>query len=810
MACYRDIYESNSLKRKLGTALLAVASLGLTTCNLFKAGLGAKIDVDPPSITVASHQSGSYVRGDFTLSGTAIDDIEVTSVSIEVKAYATGESLGVFDASISADRWSRTFSSNSFINSSVREIQLSLVITVKDGSGKSSKTTPPLVLVVDEVPPNIILSSPSENQLLSDDPTQILKLNNVVHFTGSASDSMGAIKQVFTRSTTPGTTEIVATGTNFWSLNLDTKPITDAASSTLATMNLEIVAEDYAGNTTAIALDGMHIDQNADAPTFAAKFGEARLLNLEMKAGALPSSTEVYAFVSGYSFTVIVEDDDAIDEGTVDVAITPVSGGATLSARGQGWLVMNSGQDPTLPQSLSYKMSFPLTMSEGEYALSFVAKDDLAGKAGADAAVAERAIGEIEAAIIIDNGAPVLLVTGIDHLRADNLEGNFSNAFVYDLEISGTATDGYDIASVTVEIDGASPSKQLYTLTSGSGLTGSAGNYTFSCVPGIAMTEGTHSVLVTAHDKGAKTDVWPLFNFNVDATNPSVTINAVSGYVSDIISIGGTATDANLTYVEYQLGSTAGAWTRATGAGAWTGNLDMTGASEGAVTLYARSIDKAGNASSNASTTINIDHENPRATEVNYGDDTIVAKSAVTFSGIADDSTATPGRAASVVDLAYSKNGAAATHVALTPVAGAWTWTLPVNATTHADDGLYQITLTVTDQASKQASKLRTVQVDTTGPTLVVDAPVNNESTTNSLYDISGSSRDTGGVGFDGVDDVEYNLDATGWTSLTLIGTAWSRTGVNLGATEGSHSLQFRSTDKSGNETLVGSLTLYY
>jgi hypothetical protein len=62
-------------------------------------------------------------------------------------------------------------------------------------------------------------------------------------------------------------------------------------------------------------------------------------------------------------------------------------------------------------------------------------------------------------------------------------------------------------------------------------------------------------------------------------------------------------------------------------------------------------------------------------------------------------------------------------------------------------------------------------QIDTTAPTLVVSAPVNGEWTDaiNHLYSISGTARDTGGVGFDGTADVEYS-----WTGPVGRAYRWS------------------------------------
>lgn len=125
-------------------------------------------------------------------------------------------------------------------------------------------------------------------------------------------------------------------------------------------------------------------------------------------------------------------------------------------------------------------------------------------------------------------------------------------------------------------------------------------------------------------------------------------------------------------------------------------------------------------------------------------------------------------------------------------------------------DGSYEISIEGTDQIGLSATETRVVQVDTTGPTLTVTAPVQNESTTSNLFTVTGSSRDTGGIGFDGTDDVEYSLDGGAWQPLTLSGTSWQGTDINIASSEGTHTFSFRSTDALGNQTVVGPITLFY
>jgi len=319
--------------------------------------------------------------------------------------------------------------------------------------------------------------------------------------------------------------------------------------------------------------------------------------------------------------------------------------------------------------------------------------------------------------------------------------------------------------------------------------------------------DGQWSFVFTATDAAGKTTVVTR-SIQIDTTAPTAAVNAIGGYVSGVIPISGSSSDAGaatsgVAKVQYQLGSTAGAWTDASGAGSWIGSLDLSASAEGTLALYVRAVDFAGNVGLPVSTTINIDKANPEATETTHGTALIQSNMNVAFAGQADDAAVTSGRQASSAVLSYSKNGGAA--VTLTGAdgfnwnqsTGAWTYSLP----TSLGDGLYALTLLVSDAAGKTASVTRTVQIDTTAPALVATAPVANESTSSSSYTIQGTSTDTGGVGFPGTNAVEYSLDGgSTWTGLSLSGTSWSAT-VSLGTTEGAKTLKLRSTDKLGNQS---------
>jgi len=65
-----------------GFAILS-AVVWLSTCDMFKVGLGEKVDITPPVLAISSPDQNSYIRGTLTLQGTASDDLSLASVTVQ-------------------------------------------------------------------------------------------------------------------------------------------------------------------------------------------------------------------------------------------------------------------------------------------------------------------------------------------------------------------------------------------------------------------------------------------------------------------------------------------------------------------------------------------------------------------------------------------------------------------------------------------------------------------------------------------------------------------------------------------------------
>jgi len=334
------------------------------------------------------------------------------------------------------------------------------------------------------------------------------------------------------------------------------------------------------------------------------------------------------------------------------------------------------------------------------------------------------------------------------------------------------------------------------------------------------IQDGLYVFTITAEDSAGRSATLTR-SIGIDTTIPTITPTAssIAGYQDESVSISGTAEDpgtgaSGIEKVQYSFDDTN--WFDANGTTNWSYNIDVSTLAEGNQTLYFRAVDKGHRTSNSDTTTIKVDHDAPRAVMSKTGTFTTISsvestKDSFTLSGTADDAAFTANRAASSALLSFTKDGGSPTEITLTPVAdGSWTWNSTdmqndssnVSIIDGNHDGLYIFTLIVEDEAGKTSTAQQVIKVDTTAPVLTVDSPVDEEAVSTVSYEIKGTTRDTGGVGFDGTDDVEYSFNGSDWIPLTLSGINWSDNTITL-SDEGAKTLYVKTTDALGNSAIV-------
>ncbi|MCA1950289.1 MAG: hypothetical protein LDL24_06940 [Treponema sp.] len=140
---------------------LAALALSLSGCDLFTAGLGAKVDLSPPVAKILSPVPNTYVNSsEFSVTGTASDDSVTPSLTIRVK-NAAGAVVKTLNVSPDQDNnWSVTFKTRLATDPTDALIdgQYTIDVTVSDSKGKTQNTY--TSVIIDTTPPTVLVTSP--------------------------------------------------------------------------------------------------------------------------------------------------------------------------------------------------------------------------------------------------------------------------------------------------------------------------------------------------------------------------------------------------------------------------------------------------------------------------------------------------------------------------------------------------------------------------------------------------------------------------------------------------------------------------
>ncbi|TVQ97967.1 MAG: hypothetical protein EA403_14590, partial [Spirochaetaceae bacterium] len=143
-------------KKRRGSilSLMIVALLLAGGCkNPFQSGLGDKVDIGRPIVTLDAPDPGEFLRGEVTFTGRASDDVSVAAVRISFDRGVTWIDVDTFDPNTT--RWSHTVDTRLFPNG-----RLNVRIRVIDGAGKQT-TTEELLFTVDNEGPRIFVLVPA-------------------------------------------------------------------------------------------------------------------------------------------------------------------------------------------------------------------------------------------------------------------------------------------------------------------------------------------------------------------------------------------------------------------------------------------------------------------------------------------------------------------------------------------------------------------------------------------------------------------------------------------------------------------------
>lgn len=143
----------SGIRKTITIGILLPILLSLSTCDLFKVGLGEKVDISAPEISITSPANGAYVRGSIAVSGTVSDDLGVSEVSVVVGGQS-------YKAAVSGGSWSVTLPVAKAVSggSGLAEGDTKISALAVDDSGKIR--TAETEVYVDNIGPFVLITVP--------------------------------------------------------------------------------------------------------------------------------------------------------------------------------------------------------------------------------------------------------------------------------------------------------------------------------------------------------------------------------------------------------------------------------------------------------------------------------------------------------------------------------------------------------------------------------------------------------------------------------------------------------------------------
>jgi hypothetical protein len=838
--------------RRLAFARIAfavVSLLALTTCDAFKAGLGPKIDITGPTVDVKSIANGAYLHGTVVITGDVADVVGVKSVAVIVSINSA--QVASIPATLSTASWSASLDTKAL--SGGKDTQANLDIKVTAGSGKTIDQN--LVVYFDNTPPVFSSMTPSQAQL-QDSVTYDYALSQKEAITGSVNDfglntvelDIGSNKNVVMTQTTKSAFSFTIDATQFYdAVTLAAKNGAVAQASLPYKVPYTMIAADFAGNTSTVT-GNFYVKPGDGAPIFTftnpAAFNATAYYPYDNSMGAVNSikpgtsiafhafdmdgldtslSGLYVAFESGSSGLDYKADFDPSQPGSYTVKTVGNSG---LTMTPTATLQLPGGT--TITQGADISFSLPVT---GQYQLLIRVSDlasnkiNLSSAAHGIPAAPNASTSSRFASLFVSDGNPQVTVSLSD------------GVFVQTLNISGTVQDNTGPISITIAIAANASPFTSYPISPPPSFTVRSGDTStadWSYSEALhALPDGTYNLsMVGENADHALTTPALARKFTIDSAPPTSAIATPSNLPSSnpaywlsgaIENIGGTSTDAGsgTASVYYAIAPKASAqpafststWTLAAGTGNWNGTINLSGIGEGEFTLYVVAIDAIGNTETPASPAtirnFGVDQNPPTLTETNHSAASST-KSAFTLAGAIGDANALAS-----LSITESKNSGGPVAVSGTTVpasiagvksAAYVSVSLP---TAGVSDGSFAYALTATDIAGKTTVVNRTVKIDTTPPTVVLNAIPSWISSP--AYVISGSGADPNASSASGVDAVQYQLDGGPWTNAAWVDTSgganttgtWNAT--LSGLIEGNHTIKAQATDAAGNTSVPAS-----
>ncbi len=144
-------------------AILSLVLLLFGCDNLFQIGMGGEVDISPPSITLLSPTTGSYVQGSVSFAGELSDDQEVRTAQI---SFDRGSSWN--NTEFTQESWSYNLDTTN-----IPDGRLSVMLRVSDSENKTTMSEES-IFSIDNTAPVVLVTSPRDYHLLSLNTSMVL------------------------------------------------------------------------------------------------------------------------------------------------------------------------------------------------------------------------------------------------------------------------------------------------------------------------------------------------------------------------------------------------------------------------------------------------------------------------------------------------------------------------------------------------------------------------------------------------------------------------------------------------------------
>ena len=378
----------------------------------------------------------------------------------------------------------------------------------------------------------------------------------------------------------------------------------------------------------------------------------------------------------------------------------------------------------------------------GSYSILVVATDEVGNTAGSSAAYAVEQKPDLGLSV---ESPPSLLDT-----QSVTLSGEVTNALG---DATVTISSPVDTETLTLNADGPFSTE-------------------------IGLEEGDNTITVEVSDSDGRT-VTETVTTTVDTGSPVLTLNAPATSDSTEVTITGTVSDAgDIAATSLSVNSESTPVTLdSNGEFSQTVTLD-----DGENTITLSATDAAGNENSvTQTTTVSLDTTPPTVTLEAPATST---ESTVTVTGTVVDES-------EVDSVSLSVDGEHSQDVTLDS-------NNEFETTLSLSEGENTISLSATDAYGNEATKTATTFVDSTAPTVTLDAPANSDST-----DVSVSGTVVDNLASDPSATISVNGEVVGTVELASDGSFTTTVSLN----EGENTIVLRAVDALGNDAQASATT---